>query len=1004
MSTGPTSQKSRPAQRSNSTLVITATIIAVLIALFVAGTQIYTDVLWYNQLGYLGVFITENVYKIAVFGVAALIAGVCLWASMFYAFSHGEPPKMPRPQRPRPTAENSGNNPDPFAEIQDLWEQSMGRYRDSVERLRKLILIVVPLVGAIIVGSGMSAQWDTIALFFNGVGFSQEDPEFGKDLGFFVFSLPFWKLLIDFLSTIVIFSAIAGGAVHYFYGGIKVLDKGIETTKAFRLHAAVIACLYLLLRGAKIWLERYISTQTTSGKWVGAMFTDVNAIIPVKGILAIATLLVAVLFAITVVTQRWRIPLVGTAVLVIASLLAGNLYPTIIQRFQVRPNEQASETPYIQRNIDATRAAYGLDNIKVESYDATTATNAGALTGESATVSNIRLLDPNVVSSAFAQLQQFRPYYRFEPTLSVDRYTIDGKVQDTVLAARELNPRQTEGSSWINRHVVYTHGYGVIAAYGNQVEADGKPKFMQGGIQAQGEISDTYEPRIYFGMSSPEYSIVGGSQNDEPLELDRPQSSDDSGNADAKYTFSGNGGPNIGNFFNRLSYAIKHQSSDILLSDAIRPESQILYDRKPTERVKKVAPYLTVDGNPYPVIVNNQVLWVIDAYTTSDQYPYSQAEELQRATTDSETESGATAALPQKKVNYIRNSVKATVNAYDGSVTLYAWDDQDPVLKAWQGVFPQTVKPYSEMSADLMAHMRYPQDLFKVQREILNKYHVTNAGSFYAEDDVWSIPNDPTVKAARPLPPYYLSLQMPGEKDASFSLTSSFIPQQSDSNTRNVMYGFLAANGDAGTGKDGVKSEEYGKLTLLELPRSSVVPGPGQAQNVFNSDTEVSTELNLLRQGASSVINGNLLTLPVGDGILYVQPVYVESSGDAAYPTLRRVLVGFGEKVGFAPTLDEALNELFDGSSGAQTAADAGVDPSKVDSDTAEGSSSGESKTLADALQRANQALKDSDAARQKGDWSAYGEAQKKLDQAIKDALKADGVEVEQSADKPTDS
>ncbi len=1003
VSTGPSAQPSpRAAKRKNNTLTITFAIIAVLVVLFVFATQVYTDILWYNQLGYMKVFVTENLYKIGIFLLAALLAAAAVWASLFYAFKRGEEPVMqqgPQPRRPR-TSGQAGAGQDPFADLQDIFSQNMARYRKTVDRARKTLLLIIPVVIGLFVGSGALSQWETVALFFHGVDFGVQDPEFGKDLSFFMFSLPFWSLLVSFLNTVVILSAMAGVVMHYFYGGIKVHEKGIETTASFRRHAAVLLAIFVLLRGLIFWLNRYRATQDQSGKWAGAMFTDVNAIIPMQAILAIAALLVAALFVVAAVTHRWRLPLIGTAVLVIAAIVAGGVYPWVIQRFQVNPNEQVSEAKYIQRNIDATRAAYGLDSLEVENYDATTSTNTGALSGESETISNIRLLDPNVVSAAFSQLQQFRPYYQFDRNLAVDRYEINGQSQDTVISARELNPDQNQNSSWYNQHVVYTHGYGVIAAYGNQVESDGKPKFMQSGIKATGEISKDYEPRIYFGKSSPDYSIVGGTADDEPLELDRPQTADDAGSSDAKYTFSGNGGPQVGNALSRLAYAIKFQSSDLLLSDAIRPQSQILYDRDPTERVQKVAPYLTVDGNPYPAIVNNQVVWIVDAYTTSQNYPYSQASELESATVDSEVRSGAAAALPKENVNYIRNSVKATVNAYDGSVTLYAWDDEDPLLKAWQGVFPQTVKPYSEMSAQLIDHVRYPQDMFKVQREILNKYHVTQAGSFYAEDDVWATPNDPTTDTATSLPPYYMSLQMPGEDKASFSLTTSWIPQQSDNNTRNVMYGFMAANGDAGTGKDGEISEDYGKLKVLELPRSSVVPGPGQAQNNFNSDTDVSTELNLLRQGASNVINGNLLTLPVGDGILYVQPVYVQSSGDAAYPTLRRVLVGFGEKVGFAPTLDEALNELFGGSSGAKTADDAGVNAAEADSEASasQDAASGDAQSLKDALEAANKAMQDADKAMKSGDWAAYGKAQEQLNKAIEDAMAAEGADASASA------
>ena len=534
----------------------------------------------------------------------------------------------------------------------------------------------------------------------------------------------------------------------------------------------------------------------------------------------------------------------------------------------------------------------------------------------------------------------------------------------------------------------------MIAAYGNQVDSAGNPKFLQSGIKATGTLSEDYEPRIYFGMSSPEYSIVGG--KGDTLELDRPLSAEETNASDAKYTFAGYGGPRVDSLLARLSYAIKFQSSDILLSDAVREGSQILYERNPLDRVRKVAPYLSVDSKPYPAIVNNRVQWIVDAYTTSDQFPYAQGSSQDAAT--------AAGAQRSNSVNYIRNSVKATVDAYDGSVTLYAWDEEDPVLKAWQGVFPGTVKSYREMNASLMSHVRYPTDMFNIQRTMLNKYHVTNANSFYAGDDVWSIPNDPTNDRNQPISPYYLSLQMPGDSRAHFSLTTTFIPQQSDSNSRNVMYGFLAANGDAGTGKDGERSPDYGKLRLLELPRSSVVPGPGQAQNIFNSDAEVSNQLNLLRRGSSEVINGNMLTLPVGGGMLYVQPVYVQSSGDAKYPRLQRVLVSFGDKVGFAPTLEEALNQVFGGSSGAKLDGSAASPSASASGSSGTsgastgGSSASQSSELKQALTDASKAMTDADAAMKKGDWAAYGEAQKRLEAAVKKALEAEEAQSAASA------
>ena len=980
------SSSSATGRRKRGALLPTVIAVVVLIAAFVGFTQVYTNILWFEQLGYLRVFITRNLTVIGLFVVAALIVAALMFVSLLLAYR----------LRPRDAERISEN---------------MAKYQQALDPVRKVVMVAVPVIFGLFAASTVAAQWQTVLLFFNQEPFGQTDPQFTMDLGFYVFTLPFLRLLIGFLVTALLLAGVAGLLMHYVYGGIRIHERGIESTRAARVHLGSVVAAFLVLQAVNFWLDRYSTLTSTSGKWTGALYTDVNAVIPTKGILAISAVLVAVLFVVAGFIGRWKLPLIGAAMLVVVAVVAGGLYPWAIQRFQVTPTEQALENEYIQRNISMTRQAYGLDDTQVTPYDATTQTEQGALREDTETTSNIRLLDPNVVSSAFAQLQQFRPYYQFGDTLNVDRYTVDGQTQDTVIATRELNSDQIQG--WYNQSVVYTHGYGVVAAYGSRVQSDGKPEFMQAGIPSKGQISDSYEPRIYFGENSPNYSIVGGAEGDAPLELDRPQTNEGDA-ADAKTTFTGNGGPNVGNLFNKLSYSIKFQSTDMLLSDAVRPDSQILYDRNPRERVEKVAPYLTVDGKPYPAIVDNKVVWIVDAYTTASSYPYSTPSVLEDATKDTQTAQGTSAALPPERVNYIRNSVKATVNAYDGSVDLYAWDDQDPVLKSWQKVFPSTVKPYSEMSADLMAHVRYPEDMFKVQRDLLNRYHVTDANSFYANDDVWSVPNDPTQQnRGVSQPPYYLSMRMPGDKKASFSLTSSFIPQQNESgNTRNVMYGYLSANADAGTGKDGVKNENYGKLRLLELPRSSSVPGPGQAQNNFNSDTAVSNELNILRQGASEVINGNLLTLPVGGGMLYVQPVYVQSSGDAAYPTLRKVLVGFGEKVGYAPTLDGALDQVFGGKSGATTDSGAGV--SDKDATAAQGSGSDSkdggdkasaspspsasasdpqrSASLQEALDKANTAMKDSDQARKDGDWAKYGEAQDRLQKAIEDAMAQDGA------------
>ncbi|WP_170024346.1 UPF0182 family protein [Planctomonas sp. JC2975] len=961
-----------PGRRRRAAIWITIGIVAVLVIAFFIFASLYTDVLWFQQAGYLNVLTTQWLAGGAMFLIGFLAMAVPLWLCMFLAY------------RLRPV----------YAKL----DSGVGRYQQVVEPLRRLATYGIPIVFGLFAGAAAASRWQTAALWLNGVPSGTKDPQFHLDTSFYMFALPWYRSVVAFMSAVVIISLLATIATAYLYGSVRVNGREVRISRAARVQIAVLAAVYLLLQAVSIWLDRYASLTDSSvgGRVNGAAYTDVTATIPGRAILAGIAVLVALLFVLTAFVGRWRYPLVGTALLIVSAIIVGVIYPWGVQKLVVAPSEKTLESSYIQRSIDSTRQAFGIDKVKTSTYDAKTDAKQGALRNDAETTASIRILDPAVVSDAFAQLQQFRQYYGFASDLDVDRYTIDGKEQDSVVAVRELRQSGLGNSGKYNETFVYTHGYGLVAAYGNQRQSDGEPDFFESGIPTSGKLGD-YQPRVYFGEESPKYSIVGAPSGSKPVELDYPAGS---GGQQATYTtYNGNGGPKLDNLFTRLAYAIKFQDEQIVLSDAVNNDSQILYNRNPISRVQQVAPYLTLDSDPYPSVVDGHIVWIIDGYTTSDQYPYSQEVSYSSATSDSQTATANTYGMDN--VNYIRNSVKATVDAYTGKVTLYAWDASDPVLKTWQKVFPNTVKPMSQMSGALMSHVRYPADLFKVQRDVLAQYHVTDPGAFFSGTDAWQVPPDPNSSEATALqPPYYLTMQMPGQSDPQFSLYTTFIPQSTSASNRSILKGYLAVDSNAGN-KTGSKASDYGTLRLLRLPSQDTIPGPGSVQNSFDSDTSVSQALNLLRTGSTKVINGNLLTLPVGGGLLYVEPVYIQSSGSTSYPLLQKVLVSFGDKIAFEDTLDGALDVLFGGNSGAP-AGDTGTTDNGTSGATGAtspgtgsgspatgGGTSDEEQTLQNALNDAKVALANRDAALKAGDWATYGAEDTRLKKDLADALAA---------------
>ncbi|MBM7471777.1 UPF0182 family membrane protein [Subtercola frigoramans] len=967
--TSSTAQNSgqKPARRSRTVVAVAIAVIAVLAIAFFVFTNLYTEVLWFNQLGFVSVLTTQWLAGTVMFFIGFFAMAIPVFASIEIAF------------RFRPV----------YAKL----NSQLDRYQQVVEPLRRLAAFGIPALLGLFAGVATATRWQVVLMYLNKTSFGKTDPQFGLDVSFYVYDLPFWQSVVGFASAVVILSGIAAVSTSYLYGAIRFGQREVRISKTARVQVAITAGIYLLLQAVSIWLDQYATLTSSGGLLTGASYSDVNATIPGLQILSGIAVIVAILFLIAAFIGRWRLPVIGTVLLIISGLILGSLYPWVVQRFQVDPSEKSLEQPYLQENINATRDAYGVSDVETIPYDAKTTAEAGALRADAATTSSIRILDPAIVSGTFAALQQFRQYYQFPTDLNVDRYTIDGKSQDTVTTVRDLNLTQLGTSaSWYNQTVVYTHGYGVVAAYGNQRSADGQPVFAESGIPSTGVLGD-YEPRIYFGETSPDYSIVGAAQGASAVELDYPSGTDSA--SQAYSTFTGDGGPKLDNVFNRLAYALKFQSEQIFLSEAVNANSQILYDRDPATRVSKVAPYLTIDSDPYASVVDGKVVWIVDGYTTSSNYPYSKTEGLSAAIADTNTPKLGYAV--DNNINYIRNSVKATVDAYTGKVTLYAWDDTDPMLQTWEKIFPATVKPMSEMGSQLMSHVRYPADLFKVQRAILGQYHVTDAGSFYSREDAWTTPNDPTSLAASPTlqPPYYLTLQMPGQTEPQYSLYTTFIPLTGE-DTSKSLNGYLAVDSNAGA-TAGQKSADFGKLRLLTLPKAGTVPGPGQQQNKFSSNPTVSQALNLLKQGSTDVISGNLLTLPVGGGLLYVQPVYVKSRGETSYPLLQKILVGFGDKIAFEDTLNAALDDLFGGDSGA-TAGDGGTPSTSTGAGTGTSPGSGtttpsttNNAALQQALNEAQAALTARDAALKAADWAAYGVADAQLKTAVAAAIAASG-------------
>ena len=868
-------------RRTSRARILLFVVVGVIVAIFLVSmfASLYTDRLWYSSVGYTRVFDTMFWTRIGLFVGFGLVMGGAVAANMVIAY-RARP--FHRPDSPEQTG--------------------LDRYRDAVAPIRTLLLISVAGVIGLFGGVAANGQWRTFLLWANRVPFHSSDAYFHKDVGFYVFTLPWLHFVTGFVIAVLVLSALTALVVHYLYGGIRLQATSDRMSTTATIQLSVLLGIALVAKAFGYWLDRY-DLVTSSGKLVTGMgYTDQHAVLPARNILVGVALICAVLFFLTIWRRTWLLPGVGISLLLVTSILLGLIWPAFVQHFQVNPSELDKESTYIEKNIEATREAYDLNKIReVKAPRKVTEASVQALIDQT---ESVPVLDPSRISQAFEQIQQVASYYSVNDVLDVDHYPIEGTDRALVLGVRELDQTGITPSqqNWTNLHTVYTHGNGVIAAFGNQRPPDNSSQSLQiQWAEGQGPGQDSlqnatgaFQNQIYFGEGNmPAYSIVGKAPGGNDVELDLTANG-----GRASTTYAGGGGVPVGSVFNKLMYAVKFGDSNFLLSGRVGPDSRVLYYRNPVQRVEKVAPWLTLDSDAYPTIVGGKVLWVVDGYTTTDQYPQAQRESFQTMTTDSQTQPSGVRTLPTDQVNYVRNAVKATVDAYTGKVTLYAWDDTDPMLKAWRSAFPNTVLDKDQIPAELMPHLRYPEDMFKVQRYQYARYHVTDASDFFSGTNQWAVPEDP-VRTGNSQTPIRMYSRDPENGKQVWSLLSSYVPR-----TKSNLVGVVAADSDP-------TSADYGKI-LVEEPRSENVPGPTQAYNNLISDPKITRETQKFKLGDATTQYGSVVSVPLDSGLMYVVPVYAQRSqtDSTSYLTLRYVMVQYGTSVGIGNTLVDAISDM----------------------------------------------------------------------------------------------
>ena len=756
------------------------------------------------------------------------------------------------------------------------------------------------LFGCGIRGAGSSSLWEQVLLFMNQESFNVVDTVFGNDISSYIFGLPLYRLFVSWGFQLITLTSIA--VILYFIatGAMQLRPQKLpEVSSGGKAHLSVLLAFVAILKAVAYRLDAMELLYSPRGKVFGASYTDVTAHLPALQLLILISLFGAGLLLVNIRRRGWLLPATALGLWLAVSIVVGGIVPSAIQRFRVLPDELNKELPYVEEHIDYTRLAYGLDAIEERPFEASPSLSDEDITQNSQTVNNIRLWDPTVLAETYSQLQEIRAYYALDE-VDVDRYTIDGKLTQVMVSARELDQTNLPAQGWVNQRLQYTHGYGVVFSPANNVASQGQPDFYVKGVPATTTAPEleVSQPRIYFGESaeSQEYVVVNSLQE----EVDYPLSTE--GQSVAYTNYSGKGGVGIGSFFQRLGFSLRYSELNLMISNQLSDDSKIIMERNITSRVKKAAPFLYTDNDPYLALIEGDLFWIIAMYTVSDKCPYAQPEHIRRIN----ERSGL-----HMSFNYIRNSVKAVVNAYDGTMNFYVFDETDPLIQTYAKIFPTLFSDKSEMSSSLLDHIRYPEDLFTIQSDMYKDYHMTDPRVFYADEDPWEIPTDssttPRVATLRgeftelgykPMLPYYLLMTLPEEEDLSYLIFQPFNPEN-----RPNMQSFLVADADP---------ENYGQLIDYRLPKGEFVDGPSQVSTRINQDPDISQIFTLLDQQGSSVIRGNLFVVPINQSVLYYQPIYLQGEQNPL-PEFKFVVVIFQDKIIMEESLGEALQGIFDG-------------------------------------------------------------------------------------------